>query len=216
MKDIKELKRRDSPAPRPQSLAWDGTSLWMGSIETSRLYAITPATWKVSWETECPGKPWGMTVANGELRVICGETADDHRIIRRCLLGHGFDAKFGLPCPDDCGSQLGWDGHRLHLSQWYPKKVLVLGAEGQVERVLALPHGVCGQVIVDGLIYLVTTDAEQSNDYWLTRVDPRPATPKIEDLARIPFQARALAWDGKRFWTNHRERHQIVAFAKPA
>jgi len=46
-------------------------------------------------------------------------------------------------------------------------------------------------------------------------VDPRPATPKIEDLARIPFQARALAWDGKRFWTNHRERHQIVSFAKP-
>lgn len=216
MKDIKELKRRDSPAPRPQSLAWDGTTLWMGSIETRRIYAINPTTWKVGWEVEAPGKPWGMTVVNGELRVISGETADDHRIIRRCLLGHGFDPKFGLPCPDDCGSQLGWDGKRLHVSQWYPKKVLALGDDGQVERVIAVPHGICGQVWVDGLIYLVTTDAEESNDYFLTRVDPRPATPKIENLMRIPFAARALAFDGKRFWTNHREKHQIVSFAKPA
>jgi len=216
MKDIKELKRRDSPAPRPQSLAWDGTTLWMGSIETQHIYALNPTTWKVGWEVEAPGKPFGMTVVNGELRVICGETADDHRIIRRCLLGHGFDPKFGIPCPDDCGSQLGWDGKRLHVSQWYPKKVLALGEDGQVERVITVPHGVCGQAWVDGLIYLVTTDAEETNNYFLTRVDPRPAAPKIEDLVRIPFAARALAFDGRRFWTNHREKHQIVSFAKPA
>jgi hypothetical protein len=216
MKDIKELKRRDSPAPRPQSLAWDGTTLWMGSIETRHVYAINPATWKVGWEVEAPGKPFGMTVVNGELRVICGETADDHRIIRRCLLGHGFDRKFGIPCPDDCGSQLGWDGQRLHVSQWYPKKVIALGGDGQVERVLDVPHGICGQVWVDGLIYLLTTDAEETQDYFLTRVDPRPATTKFEDLVRIPFPARGLAFDGKRFWTNHREKHQIVSFAKPA
>jgi len=216
MKDIKELKRRDSPAPRPQSLAWDGTTLWMGSIETQHIYALNPTTWKVGWEVAAPGKPWGMTVVNGELRVICGETADDHRIIRRCLLGHGFDPKFGIPCPDDCGSQLGWDGKRLHVSQWYPKKVLALGDDGQVERVIAVPHGICGQVWVDGLIYLLTTDAEETNDYFLTRVDPRPATPKVENLMRLPFPARALAFDGKRFWTNHREKHQIVSFARPA
>lgn len=47
------------------------------------------------------------------------------------------------------------------------------------------------------------------------RVDPRPATAKIEDLARIPFQARALAFDGKNFWTNRREQNQIVCFARP-
>jgi hypothetical protein len=216
MKDIRELQRLASPAPKPQSLAWDGATLWMGSIETQRVYALNPVTWTVGWETAAPGKPWGMAAVGGELRVICGETAEDHRIIRRCLPGHGFDQKFGIPCPDDCGSQLGWDGRRLHLSQWYPKKVLTLGEDGQVERTIHLPHGVCGQVFVDGFIFLVTTDDEKSTDYWLTRVDPRPATPRIDDLVRLPFAARALAFDGSRFWTNHREQNQIVSFARPA
>ena len=65
-------------------------------------------------------------------------------------------------------------------------------------------------VFVDGFIFLVTTDAEETTDYWLTRVDPRPAAPIIDDLVHIPFAARALAFDGTHFWTNHREQHQIV------
>jgi hypothetical protein len=215
MRDIHELKRLVSPAPKPQSLVWDGPRLWMGSRQTGRIYQIDAAAWTVVWETAAPGTPWGMTVVNGELRVICGETAEDNRIIRRCLPGHGFDAKFGLPCPDDSGSQLGYDGHRLHVSQWYPKKVLVLGDEGQVERIIHVPHGICGQVIIRGIIYLVTTDAEETNEYYLTRVDLRPETPVIDDLARIPFPARALAFDGKNFWTNHREANQIVSFVRP-
>ncbi len=215
MNDIQELKRLASPAPKPQSLVWDGPNLWMGSRETRGIYKINPVTWTVSWECAAPGIPWGMTVVGQELRVICGETANDNRIIRRCVHGQGFDEKFALPCPDDCGSQLGYDGQRLHLSQWYPKKVLRLGADGKVERTINVPHGICGQVFVGGLIYLVTTDAEETNEYCLTRVDPRPATPKIDDLARIPFAARALAFDGKNFWTNHREQNQIVCFARP-
>jgi hypothetical protein len=215
MNDIQELQRLASPAPKPQSLAWDGVTLWMGSRETRHLYAINPTTWTVSWEVEAPGTPWGMTAVGPELRVLCGETAEDNRIIRRCLPGRGFDGKFSLPCPDDTGSQLGWDGKRLYLSQWYPKKVLTLGEEGNVERVIAVPHGICGQVVVGDFTYLVTTDAEETNDYWLTRVDRRPATPKIEDLARIPFAARALAFDGTHFWTNHREQNQIVSFKRP-
>lgn len=216
MENIRELRRLASPAPRPQSLAWDGATLWMGSRETKRLYAIDPASWKVKSEITAPGTPWGLTfVEGGELRVVSGETAEDNRIIRRCLPGQGFDSGFGLPCPDDSGAQLGWNGRRLHLSQWYAKKVLVLGAEGQVERVIRAPHGICGLVIVDGIIYLVTTDAEETTDYWLTRVDPRPAVAQIEDIARIGFAARALAFDGTNFWTNHREQDQIVSFARP-
>lgn len=216
MENIRELRRLASPAPKPQSLAWDGATLWMGSRETKRLYAIDPASWKVKGEIAAPGTPWGLTfVEGGELRVVSGETAEDNRIIRRCLPGQGFDSGFGLPCPDDSGAQLAWNGRRLHLSQWYAKKVLVLGAEGQVERVIRAPHGICGLVIVDGIIYLVTTDAEETTDYWLTRVDPRPAVAQIEDIARIGFAARALAFDGTNFWTNHREQDQIVAFARP-
>jgi hypothetical protein len=126
----------------------------MGSRETKRIYGINPATWTVGWESAAPGTPWGMTAIEDELRVLCGETADDNRIIRRCIPWRGFDGKFGIPCPDDTGSQLGYDGHRLHVSQWYPKKVLALGTEGQVESVIHVPHGICGQVFVDGFIYL--------------------------------------------------------------
>ena len=133
-------------------------------------------------------------------------------MIRRFVPGVGFDATWAQPCPDDTGSQLGFSQEKLHVSQWYPKKILTLAGDGQIERVIQLPRGICGQVWVDGLIYLVTTDAEETNEYWLTRVDPRPATPVIKDVALIPFQARALAWDGAKFWTNHRAQNQIVAF----
>jgi hypothetical protein len=214
MNDIEELQRLNSPAPRPQSLAWDGSSLWMGSLETKRIYEINVSSWAVVREATAPGTPWGMTAMGNEFRVICGETNDD-RFIRRYVPSMGFDENFCIPCPENTGSQLGYDGRNLHLSQWYLRKVLTLGADGSVERVINVPHGICGQVFVDGLIYLMTTDDEKSDNYWLTRVDPGTAVPRIEDLARIPFAARALAFDGERFWTNHREKNQIVSFVRP-
>ena len=215
MKDIHELQRRPSPAPKPQSLAWDGSTLWMGSRETRVIHALDPVAWTVGWQATAPGTPYGLTAMDGERRVLCSETADDHRIIRRCVPGQGFDAKFGLPCPDDTGSQLSFDGRSLVVSQWYPKKLISLDAKGQAGRTINVPHGICGQVFVAGCFYLVTTDAEDTTEYWLTRVDPRPTTPKIEDIARIPFAARALAFDGRNFWTNHREQDQIVSFLRP-
>ena len=215
MNNIIELQRLASPAPKPQSLAWDGSTLWMGSRETKRIYAINPATWTVGWEVMAPGTPWGMAAVGGELRVLCGETADDNRIIRRCVPEEGFDEHFKWPCPDDTGSHLSFDGQQLHLSQWYPKKLIALGADGEVGRTILIPHEICGQVFAEGCFYLVTTDDEKTSDYWLTRVDPRPATPRIDDLARIPFAARDLTFDRRNFWTNHREQNQIVSFARP-
>lgn len=214
MQTITELRRLASPAPKPQSLAWNGKTLWMGSRLTGRIYGIDPVAWSVGWEVAAPGTPYGMMAVGTELRVICGETAEDNRFIHRCVSGKGFDAKWAVPCPDDTGSQLGYDGGKLHVSQWYPRKVLTLGVDGKVERTIHVPHGICGQVWIDGIIYLVTTDDEETTDYWLTRIDPRPATPVIEDVALIPFQARALAFDGAHFWTNHREQNEIVAFAR--
>ncbi len=215
MKNVHELQRLASPAPKPQSLAWDGAVLWMGSRETLQVYALDPATLTIRWQVAAPGTPYGMTAFGGELRVLCSETSEDHRIVRRCIPYRGFDDAFAIPCPDDTGSQLGYDGARLHVSQWYPKKVHTLGERGEVLRTIQVPHGICGQVFVDGLLYLITTDAEETTDYWLTRIDPRPATPTIEDIARVPFAARALAFDGRQFWTNHREQNQIVSFARP-
>jgi hypothetical protein len=210
VQDISEGLRLPSPAPRPQALAFDGDKLWMGSIETDRLYAINPRQWTVMEEEKVPGKPWGMTVLGDELRVVCGIGEDDDRVIRRFVPGHGFKTQDSIDCPDFTGSQLSYDGTYLYLSQWYNRRILGLDERGGIVREIDVPHQICGQCYVDGSFYLVTTDDEASGEYFLTRVPAGNGS--AEDLARIPFAARALAYDGSRFWTNHREANEIVAF----
>ncbi|MGZ3497153.1 MAG: hypothetical protein ACXWNK_13525 [Vulcanimicrobiaceae bacterium] len=212
MKDIIELLRMPSPAPRPQALAADGELLWMGSLTTQRLYAIDSKRWTVREEAQAPGLPYGATVVGDELRVLLSEGSEDRRVIRRFVPGHGFKREDAIDCPDDTGSQLSYDGDRLYVSQWYNQRILSLDEHGDVGTIIDVPHGICGQVVVDATFYLVTTDDEDTNDYWLTHVDARNGKPIVVDVARIPFQARALAYDGERFWTNHREQHEIVAF----
>ena len=214
LRDISERERLPAPAPEPQALGFDGEHLWLGSRATRRLYAIDPRSWTARDEGEAPGTPWGLTVTGDELRVICGEPPDDNRFVRRFVPGRGFaDERSG--CPDDTGSYLGFDGDRLYVTQWYRQQIVGIDAVGAVGTTIAVPHGICGCVVIEGQFYLATTDAEETNDYWLTRVDARGAEPVIDDLARIPFAARSLAFDGERFWTNHRERNEIVAFAPP-
>ena len=215
MNDVNELLRLPSPAPKPQSLAYDGTRLWVGSIVTDRLYSIDPATWTAREEGTAPGKPWGMAVVGDELRVICGEGAEDDRFVRRFIPGHGFRSDGSFAAPDATGSQLGYDGDSLYISQWYNRRIIALDDSGTPGIAIEVPHQICGQVVVDGRFYLVTTEDENHGDYWLTRVDARGATVRSDDLARIPFPARALAFDGERFWSNHRAADQIVAFARP-
>ncbi|HEY8312798.1 MAG TPA: hypothetical protein VIG51_01375 [Candidatus Baltobacteraceae bacterium] len=212
MKDIVELLRMPSPAPRPQALAYDGQLLWMGSLGTSRLYAIEPSHWTVREEAQAPGLPYGATVVGDELRVLLGEGPEDHRTIRRFVPGHGFRTEDAIACPDDTGSQLSYDGDRLYVSQWYNKRILSLGEHGEVGSVIESPRGICGQVVVDGCFYVLNTNDEDTTEYYVTRIDARNGAPKVEDVARVPFGARALAFDGERFWTNHREHHEMVAF----
>lgn len=214
MKDIDQLLRLPSPAPRPQGLAFDGRLLWMGSIETRRLYAIDPYRWTLSDEAQTNFLPWGIAVVGDELRVVCGEGDDDDRFVRRFIPGHGMRDEGRFQCPDSTGSQLGYDGDFLYLSQWYNRRILQLDQWGHVLREIVVPHQICGQVVANGKFFLVTTEDETTTDYWLTEVDAHREKPVSKDLARIPFAARALAFDGERFWTNHRENNEIVAFAK--
>jgi hypothetical protein len=211
--DVSESLRLPSPAPRPQALAFDGEKLWMGSIETNRIYAIDPRQWTLVEEETAPGKPWGMAVIGDELRVICGEGEADDRVIRRFVPGHGFKTQGAIECPDATGSHLSYDGSFLYVSQWYNRCLLGIDEQGKVVRRIDLPHEVCGQCYVAGTFYLVTTDDETTGEYLLTKVSTNGA-PRFEDLARIPFAARALAFDGNRFWTNHREANEIVAFER--
>jgi hypothetical protein len=212
MQDVNETLRLPSPAPRPQSIAFDGEALWMGSIETSRVYEIDPRQWRVIEEDRAPGKPWGMTVVGDELRVICGEGADDDRFIRRFVPGHGFKTQDAIACPDFTGSQLSYDGIRLYVSQWYNKRILGIDERGNVVRTIEVPREICGQCFVDGTFYVLTTDDETTNDYFLMKACVNGGQPKFEDVARVPFAARGLAFDGSRFWTNHREQNEIVSF----
>jgi hypothetical protein len=215
MTEIVELLRLAAPAPRPQSIAFDGAHVWLGSIATERLYALDPNDWTVRDEMVVPGKPWGITSAGDELCVLLGQTDEDHRTIYRAMPGHGVRASSAIPCPDDTGSHLSYDGERLFVSQWYNRKLIAIDETGATGTVIDVPHQIVGQTIVGGRFYLITTDDETKPAYWLTRVDARSGTPECVDLATLHFDARGLAFDGERFWTNHREAHQTVAFAKP-
>lgn len=211
MRDITELIRKAAPVPKPQGLAFAGGKLWIGSRSTLEVVRLDIARWTTEWSVTAPGIPWGLGVVGAELRAVMGEGTDDQRFIRRMVPGTGFDRDFGIACPDDCGSHLSWTGSALTLSQWYPQKLLVLDAAGAVARTLSVPHQICGHTFARGAYWLVTTDHEETTDYWLTRVDPQSG--QSEDLARIPFHARALAFDGEAFWTNHREANETVKFA---
>jgi hypothetical protein len=215
VENVRELLRLPAPAPEPQALAFDGTSLWLGSRVTNQVFAIHPATWTAREEAVAPGKPYGMTVVGDELRVLCALGNDDSRAIYRFVPGHGFKTEGEIRVPDDTGSYLGYDGDRLYLSRWYEKRIFSLDENGAIGSVIEVPHEIAGQVIVDGRFYLVCTEEDGAAGFWLTRVDARGATPRCEDIARIPFSARSLAFDGERFWTNHREANETVAFARP-
>ena len=214
MKSITEVIRAQSPAPRPQSIAFDGQQLWMGSIDTSRLYAIDPNQWSVREEVQAPGKPWGITVAGDELYAVCGEGADDDRFIRRFIPGHGFKSE-SIPCPENTGSQLGFDGSHLYVSQWYNKRLLRLDSHGKTLATFDLPREICGQVFADGAFYMLGTDDETTDRYYISRITLNGDAGTPQDLAHVPFPGRALAFDGSKFWTNHREAHEIVAFTLP-
>jgi hypothetical protein len=203
MNDIEELLRLDAPAPRPQAIAFDGTHVWLGSLETQRLYALDPNDWTVRDEMPVAGKPWGMTSAGDELCLILGET------------GHGVRTSSAIPCPDDTGSHLSYDGERLFVSQWYNQRLIAIDDSGATGTIVEVPHQIVGQTIVGGRFYLITTDDENSGEYFLTRIDAREGSADSVDLATMHFNARGLAFDGERFWTNDREKHQTVAFAKP-
>ena len=207
------VQRFKTPFARPQAIASDGRRLWIGSIDTRRIYALNPADFSVLESHEAPGKPWGMAVVGDELRVLCGVTDEDNRFIYRFAKG-AFQPD-PWPCPDDSGSHLGYDGRLLYVSQWYRRQLVALDDKGHVVRTLTAPlHGIAGQVIVGGHAYLLGTDDESETPYTITRLDL--ATGEAADVAKLPFFARGLAHDGQRFWSNVREQGETIAFELPA
>jgi hypothetical protein len=206
---IRELDRLIAPSAEPHAVAIDGGTLYVSSRATQRIDVIDRETWKKTGEIDPPGMPWGMTYGGGELIVTCAEPPDDARRIRRYTEAGGFSA--AVDCPDDTGSHLALYGGRVLLGQWYAQRLLLLDERGEVERTWNVPHGICGVAVDGDIAYCATTDDEDDGEYWLTRVELSSGAAR--DVALIPFQARGLAFDGERFWTNYRAGDRIVAFA---
>jgi hypothetical protein len=212
---IAENERRVAPAPTPQALAWHRGELWFGSRDLGRVYRMDREQWNVIEETEAPGTPWAAVSAGDALWFTLGEGADDDRYLRRYVPGKGFADTPRIPCPEFTGSYLSYDGEHLYLSQWYKYRILKLDRDGNIIREIAVGAEISGHTFVNGLIYVLRGTEQNGGDWRLARLDPREATPAIDEVARVPFQCRSLVFDGEHFWTNHREADRIVCFARP-
>ncbi|HTX58223.1 MAG TPA: hypothetical protein VMH02_01015 [Verrucomicrobiae bacterium] len=209
---IDEIMRLPSPAPAPQALAFDGELLWMGSWETQRIYGIVPQRGTVREEANAPGRPVGAVAVGDELRVVCSEGVEDNRFIRRYIPGHGFKMNEKVPCPDDTGSFLAFDGLHLWLSQRYDKRILELDAAYAVTRVIPFDAQIVGIVLVGQTLYLSTW---HGRDGGCKIARGSLATGTFEYVASAGFAAISITHDGSRFWSNDPRTNEMVAYTLP-
>lgn len=211
LKPILEIDRLVSASPEPHSVAvLRGKEVWVASRATRRIDVMDRDGWRKTGEIETPGMPWGMNYGGGAVVMTCGEGADDDRRVHRYIPGDGFD-DIVIECPEDTGSHLTLYGGRVLLGQWYNKRLLLLNDDGTIATEWQTPHEICGVAVIEDMAMLLGTDDEDSEQYYLSRLDLRNGM--AQDIASVPFRARGLAWDGSRFWTNHREADRTVTFA---
>jgi hypothetical protein len=214
---VNERRRVASPDVTPQALAWHKDALWMGSRDSRRIYGIEPESWKVCEETEAPGIPWAATSTGEALCFTIGEGTADDRYVRRYSSDRGFSEADRIACPEFTGSYLSYDGSHVYLSQWYKHRILKLDGSGNILEIYDVGAEICGHTFCKGAIY-VLRGTEQGNEDWrIARLSLKtPGALHIEDLAKVPFQCRSLAFDGSNFWSNHRAANEIVCFALPS
>ena len=215
MNSIIERRRLTSPCVTPQALAFLGGELWLSSPDLEMLYRLEVESWKVREEIMPPGVVWAAVSLGEELRLTIGLGRDDDRYVYRYSSRGGFEKLFA--CPELTGSYLSFDGTHLHLSQWYKGLIHRLDDSGCVTRTIEVGAEICGHVFVNGLLYVLrgreNNDLPGSNEEWrIARLDPKEETPKVEDLATVPFASRSLAFDGESFWSNHRAANETVIF----
>jgi YVTN family beta-propeller protein len=211
MKDVKELLRKASPGGRPQPLAYRDTTLWVGAWDTDTIYAVDPSTWKVVDEVGAPGRPYGIAVTGNEMRVVVSLGADDDRYLYRFVPGKGFDEASKTPCPDLTGSHLAWYDGTLYLAQLGLRRIVALDERGAIAREIALPTHCGGIGAGAGAFYIISADEEFDN-LTLATLDVGVPAPQAVTLASLNPEARALAFDGKAWWTSYREQNEIVSF----
>jgi len=232
---IKERKRFRSPTVTPQALAWDGKQLWMSSRDLGFLYKLDGDGTKILEEVDPPGVVWAAVQTNGAMHVTIGKGLNDDRYVYRYDGKNGFTKLFA--CPDLTGSYLSYDGENLYLSQWYEQRILKLDKTGKVVRKIDIGAEICGHTFVNGAIYVLrgtenvprpqyaggppTPERFRSGakpgeeQWWIARLNPADERPEVVDLAKVPFAARSLTFDGENFWSNHRAANETIYFSLP-
>lgn len=212
---VREVKRISSPIPEPQALAIAGTSCWMSSREIPTLCQVNLRDWSIVKSATAPGSIWGLAAGPQGLAAVCGIGPDDDRYLYQYDFENGFRADHHM-LPDVTGAYVAYDrAAQLYLTQWYKKRVIKLDDSGKAVNSIETPHEPCGICLVDDAFYLLGTDDERTDEYFLSRLTLGRFGPVIEDVARVAFPGRSLAFDGTFFWSNHRAAHEIVAFELP-
>ena len=232
---IKERKRFRSPAVTPQALAWDGRQLWISSRDLGTLHEVDVKKWEQVNEADPPGVVWGAVATNGSIHCTIGKGTNDDRYIYRYDSNNGFRKLFA--CPDLTGAYLSYDGNNLYLSQWYQQRILKLDNSGKVLGSIEVGAEICGHTFANGSIYVLrgtenvprpqyaegppTADrfrsgAKQGEEqWWIARLNPADRKREVIDLAKVPFAARSLTFDGENFWSNHRAANETICFSLP-
>jgi outer membrane protein assembly factor BamB len=211
MQTVKELARFPSPGGRPQPLAFHDGKLWVGCWDTSRIYALDPATGAVVDQVEAPGKPYGLAAYGATLRAVISHGEQDDRYLYTFAPGQGFDMESKIACPDLTGSHLTSDGTDLYLVQMSYRRILLIDATASVRRTVKLPSACAGICATAGTFHAITTEDDFDTLQFAT-LDIASNEARFALVATVPPEARALALDGTAWWTSLREEGHIVSF----
>jgi hypothetical protein len=214
MQSVREIQRRPSPAPRPQALAYLDGSLYMASLDTATIYEIDPASWEVRSQTPAPGKPYGMAVLDGAIRVVVSIGEEDDRYLYTFVPGKGFDESSKLALPELTGSHLASDGASLYVLQIGKRQIVTIDATGVVTKESPLSVRLAGVGCANGKLYGLAGD-EEFEHLYLASVDLTGSQAVTTDIASaVSDEARALTYDGKHWWTSYRDENEIGSFAE--
>ena len=185
----------------------------MSSRDLGTLQKCDAATLQVVEEIDPPGVVWAGVLTRDGWRFTIGKGLNDDRYVYRYTPQDGFAKLFA--CPEFAGSYLSFDGSSLYLSQWYKGEIHRIDDAGKISRTIRVDAEVSGHTFADGVLY-VLRGTEQNGESWaIASVNLRDAAPTVTDIAEVPFACRSLAFDGDKFWTNHRAAGEIVSFKVP-
>ena len=215
MQEIRNIQRRPALTTTPQALAWDGKLLWLSSRDLGTLYQVDAERWSIVDEVDPPGIVWAAVLTNDGWRFTLGKGLNDDRYVYRYVPSEGFTKLFA--CPELTGSYLSFDGDHCYLSQWYKGQIHQIDDSGKIQRTIEVGAETCGHTFADGELYVLrgreNKDLPGKAEEWrIARVDHRESASPVEDVATVPFASRSLAFDGKRFWSNHRAANETVSF----